>query len=330
MSNKKQGLASPLSPLQKRFFKWIDKRSPMAQGVLLNRRNLYIFPSLTGFSLFALSAILWLLGTSYQNNLVLALSYLLLSLMIVAIFHTYANLAGLTIKTLGVKPVFVNEVALFNLELSGISHKHYENLTIRWWQGQPASYELQRGKVSSIQVGLQSDKRGVLNPGKLLIETTFPLGVIRCWTWVNLKIAADVFPQPIKVPFPTQLSGGDAGEQGSGGQGSDDFNGLKVYQAGDPIKHIAWKHYAREQGLYSKQYSAQLQRDCWLNWDDFSQYQGEKRLSALCYWAVYFESIQQPYGLSIPHKQIKPNLGAEHRLKVLTSLARFNFDGGSL
>ncbi|WP_417697472.1 DUF58 domain-containing protein [Psychromonas sp.] len=330
MSKQKEDFSAPISALQKRFFKWVDKRNPMAKEVLLNRKNLYIFPSLTGLCLFALSFILWLLGTSYQNNLVLALSYLLLSLMIVAIFHTYANLAGLTIKILGVKPVFVNDIAHFSLQLSGHRHRNYENLMVRWRQGEPACFDLQGGQILSVQIPLLANKRGILRPGKLLIESAFPLGVIRCWTWVNLQTSAVVFPQPIKGPFPTQLSRGETGEQGSGGQGTDDFDGLRVYRAGDPIKHIAWKHYAREQGLYSKQYTAQLQRDCWLNWDEFSLYQGEQRLSALCYWALHFESIQQPYGLSLPNKQIKPNIGEQHRLNVLTSLARLNIDGGTL
>ncbi|MGJ8582240.1 MAG: DUF58 domain-containing protein, partial [Psychromonas sp.] len=194
--------------------------------------------------------------------------------------------------------------------------------------GQPACFDLQREEVLTIQVALHAAKRGVLIPKKLLIESTFPLGVIRCWTWVNLDTSAVVFPLPLNVPFPTQLTSGESGEHGSGGNGTDEFDGLKAYRAGDPIKQIAWKHYAREQGLFSKHYSAQLQRDCWLNWDDFSQYQGEKRLSALCYWVIHFDSIQQPYGLSLPNKKIKPDVGEAHRLTVLTALARFKFNGG--
>ncbi|RBW47727.1 DUF58 domain-containing protein [Psychromonas sp. B3M02] len=328
MLNLTNRLFSPIKVLQALFFSWVDIRNPVATTVALNRRNLYIFPSLTGLCVFTLSSILWLLGTSYQNNLVLALSYLLVSLMMVAIFHTYANLAGLTIKVLGVKPVFANETAYFSLQLSAAQHKHYENLTIRWWQGEAACFDLQPGQVLPIQVALDAQKRGILTPGKLLIESRFPLGVIRCWTWVNLQTSAVVFPRPLKVPFPVQLGCGNAGEHGTGGQGMEDFDGLKVYRPGDPIKHIAWKHYAREKGLYSKQYSAQLHQDCWLDWQDFAHFEVEQRLSAICYWVLHFERTQQPYGLIMPDTQIKPAIGEQHRLTVLTLLARFNLARG--
>jgi hypothetical protein len=98
---------------QVRFFHWLDKRVPLASSVFLTRKNIYTFPTLTGGSFLGLSLVLWLLGTTYQNNLILALSYLLISLIIVAIFHSYANLAGLQIKVLGAKPAFVGESVYF-------------------------------------------------------------------------------------------------------------------------------------------------------------------------------------------------------------------------
>ena len=316
-----------LSVWQLRFFRWIDKRNPVARTVRLTQKNLYIIPSKAGFSFFVLSFTLWLLGTSYQNNLVLALSYLLISLIVVAIFHTYANLAGLEITVLGSKPTFVDEKVYFSLQVQGDRAKGYDNLIIRWWNGDDSCFDFAGKQSTQIEVGVYAHKRGILKPGKLLIESVYPLGILRCWTWLNLDVNAVIFPKPVKVDFPAQLTGANESEQGEQVAGGDDFAGLKEYRAGDPVKHIAWKHYAREQGLYSKEYGSTRNHDHWLDWDEFAHLPIEARLSALCYWALQFERLQNAYGLRLPGKQIPPALGDGHRLTVLTALACFHLGG---
>ncbi|WP_372882923.1 DUF58 domain-containing protein [Psychromonas sp.] len=273
-----------------------------------------------------MSFILWLLGTSYQNNLVLALSYLLISLIVVAIFHTYANLAGLEIKVLGGKPAFVGEKAYFSLQVEGWRAKGYDNIIIRWWHGEDGCFDFAAKQTTQIQVGVETHKRGILQPGKLLIESVYPLGIIRCWTWLNLDASTVIFPKPLKVDFPAQLSTANDSEQGEQFADGDDFSGLREYRAGDPVKHIAWKHYAREQGLYSKEYASSRSHDNCLDWDKFSHLHVEERLRALCYWALQFEGLQKAYGLRLPGKQIPPALGDGHRLSVLSALACFDIN----
>jgi uncharacterized protein (DUF58 family) len=313
---------------QRYIFKWMDRRAPSARSVLLTRKNLYTVPSAIGFSFLGLSLVLWLLGTNYQNNLILALSYLLISILIVAILHTYANLAGLRITVLGAKPVFAGQMAYFILEVKGTRKRGSDNLTIRWWNGEEACFDFeanQEGEQSSqIQVGVFAHRRGYLQPGKLLVESTYPLGLIRCWTWLNLDARAVVFPTPLQVDYGAQIAADSEGELGEQVTGGDDFAGLKEYRAGDPVKHIAWKHYAREQGLYSKEYASARSRDTWLEWDSFPHLSTENRLSALCYWALEFDRLGVPYGLHLPGKQFPPALNDGHKLSVLSALARFD------
>jgi len=320
----------PQSRVQKRFFSWIDKRTPFAKQALLTRKNLYILPTKTGMSFFILSFLLWLIGTSYQNNLVLALSYLLISLVVVAIFHTYTNLAGIEVKALGAKPGFAGDSIYYNLQVTGHRVKNHDSLIIRWWEGEPAVFNFPANQVTQIEVGLEAHQRGILHPGKLLIETVYPLGIIRCWTWLNLDVSAIVFPKPLKASFPVQLVGHNENEQGEQVSGGEDFSGLKEYRAGDPVKQISWKHYAREQGLYSKEYSGTRNHHNWLDWDEFAHLEAEQRLSAMCYWALTFEQQQTPYGLRLPTIKVSPALGDAHKLKVLSALACFELSQGVL
>lgn len=309
---------------QQQFFKWVDRRVPRAKSIQLHIKNLYTFPTLMGFAFMGLSTLLWVLGTNYQNNLILALSYLLFSLIVVAIHHTYANLSGLKISVLGAKSAFVGETLYFVLEVDGARAKGNHNLVIRWWQGEEACFDFNPGSPAQVLVGLPATERGYLQPGKLLIESTFPLGLIRCWTWLNLDARAVVFPRPLKAAIPPQTHGEEEGDRGAENTDGDDFAGLKSYRQGDPLKHIAWKHYAREQGLYSKEYASASQSETWLEWQSFLALSPEDRLSALCYWALEFDRLGVPYGLRLPGKQLPPELGDGHRLSVLSALARFD------
>jgi len=100
-----------LSALQQRMWRWIDSRRPPAKQQNLSRNNLYIFPSWQGLWFLVADIILWLVGTNYENNLILAMAFLLITLFVITILHTFANLSGLSIQLLSVKPVFSGETA---------------------------------------------------------------------------------------------------------------------------------------------------------------------------------------------------------------------------
>ncbi len=310
--------------LQKRFFAWLDRRAPRAKSVTLTRSNLYVFPTKIGCAFGGLSILLWMLGTNYQNNLILALSYLLVSLFVVAILHTYANLVGLRIRALGAKPVFAGDMAVFMLEVDGARTKGADNLIIRWWSGQDACFDFTGTEAKHIAVSLKTTDRGDFHPGKLLIESTFPLGIIRCWTWLNLDAQVLVFPRPLEAPMPPSAIGEDEGENGTQVAGGDDFAGLKPYRAGDAIKHIAWKHFARGQGLYTKEYARSEHSEKWLEWQHFLPHPLEERLCILCYWALQFDQAGVPYGLRMPGVELAPETGEGHLLTILSALARYN------
>jgi uncharacterized protein (DUF58 family) len=165
-----------------------------------------------------------------------------------------------------------------------------------------------------------------MHPGKLLIESTFPLGIIRCWSWLNLDARAVIFPKPLKVELPKQPAGDSDSAHGQQISGGDDFSGLKEYRAGDPVKHISWKHYAREQGLYSKEYTRAQSSDTYLEWEAFLHLPGEERLRALCYWVLEFDRAGIAYGLRLPGKALPPAVNDGHRLNVLSTLALFDIN----
>ena len=106
-------------------------------------------------------------------------------------------------------------------------------------------------------------------------------------------------------------------------EGAEDFYGLREYQAGDPVRHIAWKAYARTETLMTKQFAAYADRRVWLEWDQFEGLHREARLSRLCYWVLQLNSSNDEYGLRLPGVEIAPARGEAHREAVLKQLALF-------
>jgi uncharacterized protein (DUF58 family) len=317
----------PLSALrtawETRFYRWVDQRNPRSLSISLNRKNLYTFPNLSGLMYLLVAIIIWMLGTNYQNNLILALAYLMVSIFVVAILHAFSNLAGITVKFIDAKPAFAGEPAAFELELS-TTHKHGCNhLELRWPGGDTRIISLIPNEPTRVTLYAQSRERGYFRPGRLLVQSLFPLGIIRCWSWLNLDAQALIYPSPIACEEPRHQSSDGQEEGGHSQRGGDDFSGLKSYQAGDPIKHIAWKQYAQEKGLFTKEYEAYFSAEKWLDWHNLNQPQ-ELRLSGLCYWALEYERRQIPYGLAIPGSKLEPALGDYHLHAALRILAGFN------
>ena len=100
--------------------RWLVRRIPPASRVELNHRRIFIMPTRAG-AIFALVLILMLLvAINYQNSLAYGLTFLLLSVAVLAILHTYRNLSGLVLSSGAARSVFVGEPLLLRLRLESI------------------------------------------------------------------------------------------------------------------------------------------------------------------------------------------------------------------
>ena len=79
----------------------------------LNRKRIYILPTRQGLA-FATAIVVMLAGAmNYNNSLAYVLTFLLVSLALVSLLHTYRNLAGLRISARPAPPVFAGASARF-------------------------------------------------------------------------------------------------------------------------------------------------------------------------------------------------------------------------
>ncbi len=308
---------------QHRFDRWLASRLQPARSHTLNNRRLFIMPSRAGYGFLLVVVLLWLTGTNYDNNLVLALAFFLAALFVVCIHHTFFNMTGLHIEVVGSAPCFLGEDGELELVVSCAPGRRKEALRLALGRGNESWVDLLDTTSVRLKLFTPGLQRGWYRPPRLRVESRFPLGLIRCWSWV-------VLDQPILV-YPRPQAGGElpqaaaAGEEGKlvSDPGAEDFYGFRGYQQGESLRHIAWKHYARGQGLHVKEYSSQQSRVVWLDFDAMPGVGLEARLSRLCYWVLHLSATHTVFGLRLPGVELSPGQGMEHRQRLLRQLALY-------
>lgn len=308
------------------FWQWIVRRSPKANKVVLQHKSIYVLPTKHGLVFLVVILLLWLLGTNYQNNLILATAFLLVGLVLVSILHAFKNLAGLTFEALSSAPVFVDKYAEFAVLVTTKTQTKYENVQVILDPSFPVTVDMITEREQRINVAALAKARGWCIPERILIKTYFPLGLVRAWSWIHLDMKALVYPNPVvglNLPL-AQLNESDGDVISR--ENPEDFYGLSHYQPGMPIARIAWKPYARGAGLHLKDYVGYQSQDIWLDWHALSGLDTELRLSQLCYWVLELSKMSNQYGLRLPHKTFAQGTGEAHKHMLLRALALYPDD----
>lgn len=308
-----------LRPWQNRYRRWLDRRIPPARVVTLTQKNLFIFPSAQGFGYLLLALLVWIGATNFQNNLVLALCFFLLAILFIAIHQTFANLSGLTIRFVSAKPVFAGEIAHCTLVLEAAGDR--QQLELQWPGEFPITVSPNAGEPTRIELPITCQQRGRYRPGRFRLQSRYPLGIIRCWTWLDLDAEILVYPQPMESRL-TPYRGSHQNAQGEPVAGAEDFHALRHYIPGDSLARVAWKHYAAGRGLQVRENVDLLNNsEPWLDFHALTDADPEDRLSRLCFIALEISADQRTFGLRLPNRVIEPSAGHQHLQAVLRALA---------
>ena len=309
---------------------WLDKRIPAARQFKLDMQSIFIFPSKFGFLFLLLCLALFVLGTNYQNNLMLVLCYFLVSLFLLSLFTAYQNFARLKIQLGKTQDVFCGD----QVKLPIWFHAREEGtqtakglLHIGFWQQPPQlEWDLENGD-NPVYLPLHTQQRGQLNVPRVTFSSFYPLGLFRCWT--HLAFSSDILVYPARKPCPLVLeynakdeSEGDSLSQSTG---HDDFDSLKNYRPGEPMYHVAWKQYAKGRGLISKHFASSGSSMGWLNLLPCSADELETRLAQISFQVVELSRQGKSFGLDLGHTQIEPDTGINHQLACLKALALFEW-----
>ena len=309
--------------------RWARRRQGIdPQRLELARRRIYILPTKTGLA-YALTVLVLLLGSmNYNNNMGFALTFLLTGIGLVAMHHCHRNLVGLRLDFQGVDPLFAGQQAQFRFTAGNSRALHRWQIRVARDQSSPRYVDIGPLSDASFSLPLDAPSRGWMKAPRLTVSTAFPLDLLRAWAWINMDIAALVYPRPADSSPPLEAL---SGAQDAGGQqqsGDDEFSGLREFRPGDSPRRVAWKSVARLGTLLVKEYREGGQLPLWIDWGAVAAADTENRLSMLARLVLDAHRDRQTFGLRLPTSAVAPERGQHHVHECLRQLATFGLADG--
>ena len=328
-------MASALSRLVRRKAdSWLFQRDVADSGaVTLTRRRVFILPARAGVGFLALMVVLLIGSINYSLGLGYALTFSIGAGAVVALIYTNRNRVGLRLSPGRAAPVFAGEEARFELNLSNPAalerYAIWLDCTDTPAPRQVADVPAQ-GKASVV-LAIPTTARGWLGAPRVRLSSRFPLGLFRSWAYWQPDVRVLVYPFPEAVAPPLPMAGRD-GNDGYGGAGHEDFAGIRSYQAGDPLRHLAWRQIARldpELGgqLVTKNFEGGAVEELVIDFDLLPRSIGlEQRLSRMTRWVLDAELRALPYAFRLGGTELAPAVGEAHRAACLRALALYGID----
>jgi uncharacterized protein (DUF58 family) len=305
------------------FQRWLETRLPLQDSITLTQRNVYILPTGPGFMLAATLLLLLLTSINYQLNLGYLLTFLLSGCAIIGMHVGHATLRGVTMNLIAPDAQFATSSANIGIQIQ--SHRS----TIRngiglavlgsgqWlWTDVPAQGS------STVHIAFNPPRRGLHRVPTITAETRFPLGIFRVWTvWrpasqVLVYPAPELFPPPLP-PGQPQADGAAATHLSTHGE----YDGVRSYRRGDPLKLIVWKKVAKSDELVSRDAQQVQHQQLWFEQKHSGSADTEQQLSRLCSWVLQAEQQGLDYGLRLGTTEIAPGSGDAHKRRCLRELA---------
>jgi uncharacterized protein (DUF58 family) len=300
------------------------REPPRQREIVLVQRRIFILPTRAGV-VFAAILLLMLVGSiNYGLGLGLVLTFLLGSFGVTAMLHTFRNLAGLRVTSIRAEGVFAGETAHFGIGVHNPGPA--SRCAIRaTGEGLEADVVDVHGESSAVLTArVVARTRGVLRPGRLTLHTRFPVGLYHAWSYVDLDAQCIVYPKPAAAGMPLPVAAMHAVSGARAGVDADDFAGLRSYQPGDRLRHIAWKAAARGQGLLTKQFEGVPNGEVWLSFELLPAHMDlEPRISRLARWVLDAHAAGVSYGLRLPGVTVPVANGERHRDRCLEALALY-------
>jgi uncharacterized protein (DUF58 family) len=320
-----------LAPARRMLDRWLFQLKEREPGeVRLVMRRVFILPTRPGMAFVGLLLIMLVGSVNYNLGLGFVLTFFTGSCAIVDMYLTAKNLALLQLAPGRAMAVFAGDEAQFELHVRNPTPRDRYAIWLGFQdEGPPRqAVDVAAGSSASIVLSRPSKERGWLAAPRVRLFTRFPLGLFGAWSYWHPDAKVLVYPQPEAAPPPLPTSGA-AREDGHGTVGLDNFAGIRNYQPGDPMRHLAWRQIARlhpaEGGhLVSKHFEGGAVSDLLLALDALPPLLDiETRLSRLAAWVLEAERRALPYALTVGHRHIAQGLGEAHCAECLRALALY-------
>ncbi|NNG42996.1 DUF58 domain-containing protein [Pseudoalteromonas sp. NEC-BIFX-2020_002] len=323
MKNKKNQRISIWYKLKTVVFKALLKKKHNTERLILKHNTIYILPSKMGAGFLLVTLLNFVLGINYQNNLILAMAYLMLVVMVLSLLMAYSNAKGLTVEYIKNISSYAPSSALLLLQIH--TEKNCQALQI-FYEGKLLSTidEVTSEKcITHLDLGLNT--RGEYSLNRLKFLSRYPFGLVSVWSYMQISLNVFVYPKQQKPEQDVAITNNQTLNDGNNKHlnGADEFDSLITHQVGMGMQRISWKHYAKTQQLMMKEFVS-FSSDSQIF--DFNQLKGstEFRLQQLSFLISNAHDSGVPFGLQLASTHYSISQGKEHMQNCLQALSRFS------
>ena len=276
----------------------------------LGHRSLYIVPSRFGALWIAAAGLLLLVAIQTGSNSTLLLAFLMLGLMLLAMFLTHDTLQGLILRCDQPQPTFAGELADYSFRLESSVARPRCSFRV---QGHAVvvTDHIAAG-TTTLSLPWMPENRGWQLPPPVQIETIAPLGLFICWgRWQ---------PKQNQLIWPRRRPGPVAETQPPRSRdGLEEWQDLRPVREGDRPALLAWASAARGRPLQAKVFNDPEEPELILAPAPGVALELAREHLADRIWRLHHNGAC--YGLQIQAITLAPSKGLRHRNACLEALA---------
>jgi len=302
-------------------FNKLLKNKHKTNEIELQHKTIYVLPSKLGGQFLLIALLNFVMGINYQNNLILAMAYLMVVVLVFAILTGYKNVRGLSVKYQSVNESYAPKAPFARFQIHARSYCELIKLVNDNLESETVS--LQNNEKKTVEIALKCSERGAYGFDRIKIISHFPFGLVSVWSYIEPTETVYVYPQPITAEkLDTQLHDNDEhdGDNAQVKAGNDNFYQLTPFVQGTALNKVSWKHFAKTQQLLTKEFTSDASQELALNFNMLSG-NNEHRLSQLCFLVNQLTDQHMAFSLTLPNKHIAKGQGINHQTTCLQALA---------
>lgn len=293
-------------------------RRPEKLPIELHRRRIYIVPSGFGLGFSTLLLVMLVGALNYANNAALLLTCLLGAAGAASMLVAFRNLDGLRLSHVRAGHAVAGEPIELTLTFDAARARPAIRIDL---DQRTVAFALPDHAATSVVLSLSTSTRGWLPLPRLRTWTTWPLGLFRAWSWLHPDQQVLVWPRAEDAGPAPSASADDARRMRL--HRGDELGALRDYQAGDPLRHIAWKVSARHEHLLVKDFEQPQSQLQWqLDWRQLGALDHEARIARLARWLNEAQARNAHFSLWLPGNEIPGGSGPAHFVRCMNALAQ--------
>ena len=280
---------------------WMIVKRRQTLPLSVNWRRVFVLPTRHGYMVALAILGVFAIGVRIQNNMLLLMAIALFVIFMFSLIWSATNLDKLQFKLIGKPQLFAGQANRLDVQPAG--RRRMNDIWLRVPSGSDRTSSELAGPKTALPLSYVPEKRGRQSLPAIMVETRFPFGVARAWTFIG---AGDVLVAPKPdfsayrqhFHFETRNQALDfAGEQGA--------DGLDSWTPGTPLNRISWKHYAASDKLLQKTGDEGGSSAVHFSYQAVAHLGHETALSILCAAILQAAERQLNFHLELPDQHFK-------------------------